>query len=268
MKNKIRFSTLLLLIVGLSNCVSHKELLYLNDLPADADVSARIENLGLSDLRIQPDDLLAISVSSYNMEASKPFNPEGASSQILAQALQGATNVAEMLTGYFVDTQGFIDFPVIGKVDLNKKTLTEAQALIYDKLKPFLKDAVVNIRYLNLKISVLGEVTRPGTIRLTNKRLTVFEAIGLAGDMTPYSNRSNVVVIREKNGERTIKSLNLQSVNIFKSPFYYLQQNDVVYVEPNKNKVNVVADKASRVISYTSAGVSVLAIVLSLLIRR
>ena len=266
-KNVLNF-LILLLISALPSCISHKELIYLNDLPADTDVTDSIFNVGLSDLRIQPDDLLSITVSSYNLEASKPFNPEGNNMQTMAQAMQGANNTVEMLSGYFVDTQGNIDFPVIGKVYVNRKTLSEAQELLYSKLRVYLKDAVVNIRYLNLKISVLGEVQRPGTIRLTNKRLTIFEAIGLAGDMTPYSNRSNVIVIREKNGRRSIKRLNLQSSNIFKSPFYYLQQNDVVYVEPNKYKVNTVADKSSRLISYVSAGVSVLALTLTYLLSK
>ena len=268
MMNKNLLYFLIVTFFGaLTSCVSHKELLYLNDLPPTTDLSDSIMNIGMSDLRIQPDDLLSITVSSFNLEASKPFNPEGNNMQTMAQAMQGANNTVEMLSGYFVDTQGFIDFPVIGKVYVNRKTLSEAQEIFYAKLRVYLKDAVVNIRYLNLKISVLGEVQRPGTIRLTNKRLTIFEAIGLAGDMTPYSNRSNVIIIREKNGRRFIKRLNLQSSKIFVSPFYYLQQNDVVYVEPNKTKVNTVADKSSRILSYVSAAVSVLAISLSILFR-
>ena len=268
MMNKNLLYFLIVTFFGaLTSCVSHKELLYLNDLPPTTDLSDSIMNIGMSDLRIQPDDLLSITVSSFNLEASKPFNPEGNNMQTMAQAMQGANNTVEMLSGYFVDTQGFVDFPVIGKVYVNRKTLSEAQELFYAKLKTYLKDAVVNIRYLNLKISVLGEVQKPGTIRLTNKRLTIFEAIGLAGDMTSYSNRSNVLIIREKNGRRLIKRVNLQSSKIFESSFYYLQQNDVVYVEPNKTKVNTIADKSSRILSYVSAAVSVLAISLSILFR-
>ena len=140
--------------------------------------------------------------------------------------------------------------------------------MLSTRLKDYLKDPVVNIRFLNLKVSVLGEVFKPGTIRLTNKRLTIFEAIGMAGDMTPYSNRSNIVIIREKNGQRMIKRLNLQSSSIFKSPFYYLQQNDVVYIEPNKTKVNTVADKSSKLVSYISVVVSVLTLTLTIILRK
>jgi polysaccharide biosynthesis/export protein len=166
----------------------------------------------------------------------------------------------EPMTGYFVDQEGFIDFPILGRFDVKQKTLNEVKSLLYNKLKTYLKDPVVNIRFLNLKISVLGEVARPGTIRLTNKRVTIFEAIGLAGDMTPYSNRTNILLIREQNGRRFIKRINLQSSKVFTSPYYYLQQNDVVIVDPNKTKANTTADPASRWITYVSAGVSILTV--------
>jgi polysaccharide biosynthesis/export protein len=136
---------------------------------------------------------------------------------------------------------------------------------LLEKLKVFLKDAVVNVRFINLKISVLGEVNRPGVIRLTNKRLTVFEAIGMAGDMTNYSNRANVLLIREKDGKRAIARLNLQSTAIFHSPYYYLQQNDVLIVEPTKSKVNTVADPTNKAISLISTGISILSLTLILL---
>jgi polysaccharide biosynthesis/export protein len=255
-----------LLMLSLSACVSHKELLYLNDMPSDININETIVNQ--MDMQVQTDDLLAISVTSYNLDASKPFNTDANNTANMAQALQGANNVAEMLTGYFVDQEGFIDFPSVGRVYVHQKTLGEVKKILLEKLQLFLKDPVVNVRFLNLKISVLGEVTHPGTIRLTNKRLTIFEAIGLAGDMTLYSNRSNVLLIREKNGKRTVTRINLQSSKIFVSPYYYLQQNDVLYVEPNRTKVNTIADKSGKTLSFISSGVSVLALALTILLRR
>jgi polysaccharide biosynthesis/export protein len=245
-----------LLMLSLSSCISHKELLYLNDMPSDININETIVNQ--MDMQVQTDDLLAISVTSYNLDASKPFNTDA----------NNTANVAEMLTGYFVDQEGFIDFPSVGRVYVHQKTLGEVKKILLEKLQLFLKDPVVNVRFLNLKISVLGEVTHPGTIRLTNKRLTVFEAIGLAGDMTAYSNRSNILLIREKNGKRTVTRINLQSSKIFVSPYYYLQQNDVLYVEPNKTKVNTLADKSGKTLSFISSGVSVLALALTILLRR
>lgn len=253
-----------LLAMGLTSCIPHKELLILNDVPKDADESNFITNQ--VDLRIQPEDLLSITVSSYNVEASKPFNSLG-DMELLARSTQGSNNAAELLTGYFVDTDGFIDFPVLGRINVNKKTINEIKDVLYNDLKNYLKDPVINIRLLNFKVSVLGEVRTPGTIRLTNKRITLIEAIGMAGDLTPYSNRTNVMVIREKGGKRSIKRLDLQSSSCLMSPYFYLQQNDVVYVEPNKTKVNTVADKSSRILAYVSTAISILTISLTLALR-
>ncbi len=248
------FALLFFVLLNFIACVPHRQLLLLNDVTTDAKNAITNQ----TDLRVQPEDLLSITVSSFNMDASKPFNNESSNMATLAQALQGQNNVAEMLTGYFVDQEGFLDFPSIGRVFVNQKTLGEVKAILHEKLQVFLKDAVVNVRFINLKISVLGEVSKPGFIRLTNKRITIFEAIGLAGDLTNYSNRTNILLIRENKGQRTLTRLNLQSSAIFNSPYYYLQQNDVLYVEPNRYKVNTVADPTNKILSLVSAGISVL----------
>jgi polysaccharide biosynthesis/export protein len=250
----ISTSVTLLALSHFTACVPHKQLLMLNDVERDANNAITNQ----VDLRVQPEDLLAITVSSFNVDASKPFNGEATNIGTMAQALQGQNNVAEMLTGYFVDQEGYLDFPSIGRVFVNQKTLTEVKQILLEKLKVFLKDAVVNVRFINLKISVLGEVNRPGVIRLTNKRLTIFEAIALAGDMTNYSNRANILLIREKSGQRVVTRLNLQSSAIFNSPYYYLQQNDMLIVEPTKSKINTIADPTNKAISLISTGISVL----------
>jgi polysaccharide biosynthesis/export protein len=260
MKIKV-LSFLTYIFIGFTACVPHKQLLILDGV--STDMSDAI--LNQTELHVQPEDLLSITVSSYNADASKPFNGEAANMGMMAQALQGQNNVAEMLTGYFVDQEGFLDFPSVGRVFVNQKTLPQVKTILLEKLQLFLKDAVVNVRFINLKISVLGEVSKPGIIRLSNKRLTIFEAIALAGDLTSYSNRSNILLIRELNGRRTLTRLNLHSPNIFLSPYYYLQQNDVLYVEPSKSKVNTVADPTNKTISLISTGMSVLTLALFLL---
>jgi polysaccharide biosynthesis/export protein len=252
-------------LLFLNSCVSHKELIYLSNVPQNADITAKIDNQ--VDVKIQTDDLLSITVSSYNMDATKPYNPDAVAASSLAQSFQGALNSAEIMSGYFVDAEGDIDFPSIGKVHVGQKTLSEAKNLMLEKFKTVLKDPVVNIRFLNLKVSVLGEVNRPGVVRLTNKRLTVFEAISMAGDLTTYANRTNILLIREHGGKRTVARLNLQSSEIFISPYYYLQQNDVLYIEPTKTKVNTVADKSARIVSFASTGIAVLTLILTLLPR-
>jgi polysaccharide biosynthesis/export protein len=236
--------------------------LYLSDLP-ERDLNEAITNQ--LDLKVQHDDLLAITVASYNAEASRPFNAEVATAQAMATVSQGTTNTAEMFMGYFIDNEGFIDFPVLGRVFVYNKTLTEIKQIFTDKLKVFLKDPVVNIRFLNLKVSILGEVNRPGMLRLTNKRLTIFEAIGMAGDLTPYANRNHAVVIREKNGKREIANINLQSSSIFSSPYYYLQQNDVLYFKPTKYKANTIADQTTKIVQFSTIGVTLATLLFTVL---
>jgi polysaccharide export outer membrane protein len=120
------------------------------------------------------------------------------------------------------------------------------------------------MRFLNLKITILGEVNNPGTIRLSNKRVTLLEAIGMAGDLSIYANRNNVLVIREENGKRTTARLDLQTAEIFTSPYFYLQQNDVVYIEPTKARIATVADPVQRFISYGSGVLSIVTLIIAL----
>ncbi len=256
----------LALLLQLTACLSHKELLYVQDLPPNGLLSDSIRNQ--LDLKIQPEDLLHITVSSYNTEASKPFNLEAADAMAIAQSAQSSTNVAEMLAGYFVDKEGFIDFPVLGRLPVAGTSLEETKAALATKLKAYLKDAVINIRYLNLKVGVLGEVARPGNIRLSNKRITIFEALASAGDVTSFANRKNILVVREQNGKREFARLNLQSVEVFKSPYFYLQQNDMVYVEPLPVKRRTIDDSALRTTSFVSAGISVIGVILAIALRN
>ncbi len=246
-----------------SSCVPHKQLVNFNEAQLNYQSPEAIINA--MELRVQPDDLLRISVTSFDPQAAAPFN---AGSQIpgnLLQQNQGAgTSGLELFTGYFVDPAGFIDFPVIGKIELGGLTLEGAKQKILGELETYLTDAVVNIRFLNFKVTMLGEVNSPGTLRLSNSRVTILEALGLAGDLTNYANRNEILVIREQNGERQFQRLDLQSAEIFSSPYFYLQQNDVVYVEPIQAKIATVADPAQRIISYTTAVLSITTLIIAL----
>jgi len=252
----------LIIILGLSSCVSHQELINFNE--ANLPQSNPEQILNNMNIRIQPEDLLRITVHSLDPLASAPFNlePEGANARMLG-GNQG-TQQLELFSGYFVDQDGFIDFPVLGKIAVKGLTLEEAKRDILALLQTYLRDPAVNIRYLNFKVTVLGEVNAPGTIRLTNKRVTLLEALGMAGDLTHYASRTNVLIIREKEGVRTYQRLNLQEGEIFTSPYFYLQQNDVIYVEPLKARVATVADPAQRIISYSTAALSLVTLVIAL----
>lgn len=257
---------LLLLITGLfQGCVQHKQLVnfYKSDLPMDT--SMVITNK--ADLTIQPQDLLYINVHSLSLEAAAPFNLVQASqgnNQMLNNQTGGLYSMADILMGYLVDDQGNIDFPVLGSVNVKEKTTAEAQQILLEKIKPYLSDAVVDVRFLNFRITVLGEINRPGTYRLSAERITILDAIGAAGDMNVFANRRTILVIREENNQRSFHRLDLGDPDIFTSPYFYLRQNDVVYVEPHKTKIAAVSDPVQRFVGYFSAGLSIVTLILAL----
>jgi polysaccharide export outer membrane protein len=220
-------------------------------------------------LRIQPNDLLRIQVHSINEEAAAPFNIEGTGQQGGQQMMmqqQGGAGL-ERFIGYYVDEGGGIDFPVVGRIQLQGLTTQEATRKIQGLVKPYLTDAVVNLRFLNFKVTVLGEVNAPGVLQLTNERVTILEVLGQAGDVTPYARRDNILITREANGERTYARLNLQDYDIFQSPYFYLRQNDVIYVEPQQVRVATVADPVQRFIGYGSGVLSIVTLIIALTSR-
>jgi polysaccharide export outer membrane protein len=254
------------LYIGLSACVQHRELV---SFPAETVLFPSSDSLQLEPLRIQPDDLLRITVTSFNPEAAAPFNVELPNNQQMQQQMMQGGGAQgnyplELFNGYFVDQQGSIQFPVLGTLAVAGLTTSEVQQLISDKTKPYLRDAVVNVRLANLKINVLGEVNRPGIVRLSNQRISLLDAIGNAGDFTPYANRTNVLLVREENGKRIYQRLDFQSGELFQSPYYFLKQNDLLYVEPIRAKVATVQDPFARGITYGTAFVSIITLAVAL----
>jgi len=214
------------------SCTSPRKSVYFYKLE-DAKITSSIESL---EPVIQKNDLLSISVSSLNPKASDIFNTPNSTSTQFANVTGGGFVQAQ---GYLVDQDGFIQFPILGNIKaegLTKKALKEAisSELINRKL---LLDPIINIRYLNFKVSVLGEVNDPSVYTIPNEKVTILEALGLAGDVTLYGKRTNVLLIREDKGEKIIKRLDLTNPSIFSSPYYYLKSNDIIYVEPNKAKI-------------------------------
>lgn len=263
------FFALLLLTCS---CVQHKQLVNFNQGPLPFNKVEAIANS--IDLSIQPEDLLQINVSSFEPDAIRAFVPEvgGAGGQqnnnLMQQSANGTgVNSLELFTGYFVDRAGYIDFPVVGRVKVGGLTLGVAHDTILNRILPYVSDAVVSLRFLNLKITMLGEVSQPGLIRISNKRVTLLEAIGMAGDLTPYADRTDILLIREKDGQRQYVQLNLQDPGIFASPYFYLEQNDFIYVKPTKAKVGGITDQTSRFLTFGSAGLSLITLIIALFSR-
>jgi len=236
---------ILLILLIFSSCASTKHIAYFQNISEKVRDTTEAITQNPVTPTIEPDDILLIMVSSLNEAAAIPFNqaPTSASSSSIiiganstAESLYG--RASDMSLGYLVTQQGEVNFPVLGHLRLEGLTISQAQDTIERRLLSYLVDPLVNIRFLNYKITILGEVGHPGTYNIPNQQITLPQALGLAGDMTIFGKRVNVLVIREKNGQRQYGRIDLNNTrSLFESPFYYLQQNDIVYVEPRKSKL-------------------------------
>ena len=259
MNIKIQNCVFLCLIAFLASCSAPKEVLYLQDI-----ASIKEENIDKNyEVIIHKDDLLAILVNSKDPELALPFNMPVVTYQSGAQ-----TTAQQRLLGYLVDQNGDIDFPILGKIHVEGLTRMQVTELIKQKLmsEDLIKDPIVTVQFLNFKVSVMGEVTRPGTFDISGDRITLLEALSMAGDLTIYGRRDRVAVIREKDGKRRILYHDLRSSDIFQSPCYYLQQNDIVYVEPNKAKTGQSRINSNNSVGVWLSAVSVLASITSLMV--
>lgn len=246
----------------LTGCSSYQKSLYLQN---DAVINQSTQGQ-LYDFRIMPKDILTILVSTTDPTASAPFYRrigQEKGSQPIQQGMQNAE-----LLDYLVDNDGQIDFPVLGKIKVSGMTTRECEAVIREKLKSYLNEVPnVTVRSSNYKFSVLGEVNRPGTYTVKDEKVTIFEAIAQAGDMTLFSIRDDVQLLREDSeGRRQVVHLNLNDANITQSPYFYLQQNDVIYVKPTKAKVrtNTFNSNASMWITILSVLTSISTLVIAI----
>lgn len=256
-----------ILIAFLSGCSSYRQVPYIQD----AELVNAIQNeLPLYDAKIMPKDLLTITVNTTDPEVAAPFN----------LTVQTSVNVANsrtltqqpILQQYLVNNDGTIEFPVLGTLQVGGLTKGEAESLIREKLGNYLKEIpIVTVRMSNYKISVLGEVSRPGVFTISNEKVNIFEALAMAGDLTIWGVRDNVKLIREDaDGKRNIISLNLNRSDIVNSPYYYLQQNDIIYVTPNKTKAknSDIGQSTNLWISGTSILVSLVNIIVTFLVLK
>jgi polysaccharide export outer membrane protein len=200
-----------------SACKLKEKLVYFNQTSNDSEPATVF-----SPIKIKVDDYLSVHVSDLDNETVSLFNPK-----------LRIDNSEE--SGYLVDVTGQIALPVIGKITISGLTKEDAELLISSRLKDYLKNPIVQIRILNFKVTVLGDVKSPGTFNIKSQRMSVLDAIGMAGDLKMNGSRNNVLVLRDENGHKTEYRLDLTSKSVLNSPGYYLQQNDVVYVEPNFN---------------------------------
>ncbi|WP_343539415.1 polysaccharide biosynthesis/export family protein [Sphingobacterium thalpophilum] len=229
LKHTLLFLVSIVLVAMVSSCGSRKNMVYLQ-----ADSVVLNTNFQQFVPRIQPNDVLTIVVTAADPKVTAPFNPV---STMTTSSMTQQVDMALRPT-YTVDRNGNIILPMLGKVHIGGLTRLEAIEKIRNELETYIKDPGVNMNFNNFRVSVLGEVAHPGSFILPNERATVLEALGMAGDMTIRGVRQNVMLIREIDGQKTVHKLDLTQRSTLNSPYYYLAQNDVIYVEPNKAQIN------------------------------
>ena len=215
-----------------SSCATPQQTIYFSENSPNSSAVYTQHVDRTKELTVQPDDILAIHVTTISSIAEKtPVNifNDGGTAYNVAETNSGA---GMQTNGYLVDPNGTIDFPVIGKVSVAGKTIRQVKDQLATKLRDYVKDPVVEARIINYRVTVVGEVGRPGTVTAPNHRINVIEALAAAGDVLISGRKDNVLIVRETDGVREFARLNLNSTNIFSSPYYYLKQNDIVYVEP------------------------------------
>lgn len=254
------YGLLLLLSVSISSCVSNKKIAYFQDIQS-VD-RANLENATkFTEPIIQPDDILSVNIFTLNPQSGAIVN-QAASNTVLGGGANTAV-AAQQVNGFLVDRNGEVELSLIGKVKVEGLTTYQARELIREKAAAVYKEPNVQLRFANFKVSVLGEVNAPSAYTLPNEKVTILDALSLAGDLTIYGRRENVLIVRDNNGKKEFARLDLNSSDIFNSPYYYLRQNDVVYVEPNKRKVSASNSAQVQTISVIASVLSVIVVAIT-----
>lgn len=265
--NKYKFSRsryiyylLLVTFCFTTSCVSNKKIAYFQDIQTVDQ--AQLENATkFTEPIIQPDDILSINVFTLNPQSGSIVN-QAASNTILGGGANTAV-AAQQVSGFLVDRNGEVELSLIGKVKVAGLTTYQARELIREKAAIVYKEPNVQLRFANFKVSVLGEVNAPSAYTLPNEKVTVLDALSLAGDLTIYGKRENVLIVRDNNGQKEFARLDLNSSKVFESPYYYLRQNDVVYVEPNKRKVSASNSAQIQTVGVIASVISVIVLAIS-----
>lgn len=262
MNHLCRLAGIALLGLMLVSCSAQKRVWYIQDVtPSTPEQIAQN-----GQIHIKPLDRLTIVVNSKDPELAVPFNSSTSLNSLSVAPTSSATN--QSLQIRTVDEQGFIEMPIIGPVLCKDLSRSELAKVIADKIREggYINDPTVNVQFADMKFSVIGEVARPGTFDITRDRISILDALAMAGDMTVYGVRNEVYVTRESNGERTIEVLDLTSKDFFNSPAFYIQQNDVIYVKPNKYKAQSgeISQNRNFYLSLISTTVSVATLIVTL----
>ncbi|WP_343672675.1 polysaccharide biosynthesis/export family protein [Chitinophaga sp.] len=255
-----------IVLVSLFSCSTPKNITYFKDIP-DSIKQSSIALANFVTPVIQPDDILQVNIQTLDAGTNSALNQGNSiftSGGNATASIPGAPTASQTISnGYLVDKNGYVLLPIIGKIVVAGKSTDQVRDEISKAAEQYYKDPVVNVRFANFKITILGEVARPSAYVMPNEKVSILDAIGLAGDLTIYGKRENVLLIRDNNGKKDFVRFNLNDSKIFSSPYFYLHQGDVVYVEPNKAKVNSTDMTQVRNISILTSVISVVIIAIS-----
>ena len=255
---KIQVLIYFLIGLQLSSCIPHERLVNFRENQDRFETPEAFASL--SEVSIQPNDRIQIQVSALNQEAAEPYNEN------LGIQGGGGGN-QQFLIGYLVDPDGFISYPRLGKIKMGGLTRFEAKQKIEQLLEPYLQEPVVKIGIVNFKVTVFGEVGNSAVINVENERISIVEAMAQAG-LTPYSNRGEIWVIREQDGKRVFGTVNLYARDVFDSPYFYLRQNDVIYVEPTRDKVTSIRQPFLSVIPWVTSVITLGTLIFTVINNR
>jgi polysaccharide biosynthesis/export protein len=248
------------IVCSLSSCISHQELINFRSGKEKEPTLSKLpkqEITNQADLKLQANDILALIIMSPDGVLATPYN--------ISSTQSGGQVSSNAPTSFLIGSDGLINLPSLGVFKAAGLTIKELREEVLKRVSVFLENPSVNIRLLNFKITVSGEVQKPGTITVPNERITILEALSEAGDLTPYSNRQHIMVIREHEGIREYGEIDLKDNKFFTSPYYYLQRNDVVYVEPTKAKVAQIQQPINAYLQPVSVAISLTLSVLTIL---
>jgi polysaccharide export outer membrane protein len=241
----------LFIAIMLFSCASRTDVVYYQNI----DTINSQEKSSSYEIKIQPDDLLSIIVSAEDAEVAMPFNLGSTSGSNVSSGQQ-------TVQSYLVDSNGTIDFPILGQLKVSGSTRSEVLKMLQDKIAVYVKKPIINLRIMNFKVSVQGEVNSPGTYTVPSDRITLIEALTMAKDLTIYGKRNNILVIREVDGVKSYNRVDITKADFIHSSFYYLAQNDVIYIEPNKSRISSAAVGASTGLIFSATSILITLITL------
>jgi polysaccharide export outer membrane protein len=269
LKNKIHYFNryfFLFLPFIISSCASIKNTKYFKDAPDDKLVT-ELAAVNYVEPKIQSDDILSINIQTVDPLATQVLTSGNVQNSVIGATSAGSTG-SQTVSGYLVDNSGNVELPVLGKIKVSGLTTEMAREAIRSKAAQYFKNPTVNLRFANFKITIVGEVAKPATYVLSNEKVNILDALGLAGDLTIFGKRENIVLIRqEEDGTRKLVRLDITNTSILSSPYYYLRQNDYIYVEPSKSKVvssDAIQNRSISIITAVGASlISIIAILVS-----